>query len=121
MVLWGAQGRRFHGDKREVKVDWSDCSAVTLEDIKRGAWADLQPKAVRIAADRFTVFRRMDEVTLDHTFKLQRGEYLQGALLRKGTEAAVYVVTVPPPRHLDVLTPWPRIVSSRTGTGREAT
>jgi hypothetical protein len=26
----------------------------------------------------------------------------------------VYVVTVPPPAHLGVLTPWPRIVSAST-------
>jgi hypothetical protein len=122
MVLWGAQGRRFHGDKREVRVEWSDRSAVSLEDIKRGAWADLEPKAVRIPADRFAVFRTMNEVTIDDAFELRQGEYLQGAMLQKGTETAVYVVTVPPPPHLGVLTPWPRIVNSsgRRPAGRAA-
>jgi hypothetical protein len=87
-----------------------------------GAWADLEPKAVRIPADRFAVFRKMNEVTIDDAFELRRGEYLQGAMLQRGTETAVYVVTVPPPPHLGVLTPWPRIVSSSRGraAGRAA-
>jgi putative transposase len=90
MVLWGAQGRRYHGEKREVRVEWSNGSAVSLEHIKRGAWVDLEPKAVRIPADRFAVFRKMNQVTIDDAFELRQGEYLQGAMLQKGTETAVY-------------------------------
>jgi hypothetical protein len=62
----------------------------------------------------------MNEVTIEDSCRVRYGEYLQGALLQKGTEAAVYVVTGPPPPHSGVLTPWSRIVSSlaRRAVGR---
>ena len=112
MVPWGAQGRTFHHEPRSVRIQ-SEEPCVPLDTIKRGAWAELEPKPVRIPVRRFMVLRQMDAATLDHWTFIGPGEYLQGALLRRGVERAVYVVTVEPPAHLEVLSPWPRIVRLR--------
>lgn len=112
MHLWGAQGRAFHNEPAAVRVRWPDEPFVDLAVIKRGAWAEFEPKAVRIPITRFMVYRNMGAVTIDHWARLKSGEYLQGALLRRGTEHAVYIVTVPPPADLDVMSSWPRIVKS---------
>jgi hypothetical protein len=87
---------------------------VPLETIKSGAWAEFQPKPVRIAITRFLVYRDIDDAgPLDHWVTLKPKEYLQGALLQCSAEHAVYVVTMSPPPDLGVVTPWPRIVSAR--------
>lgn len=115
MIPWGAQGKTFHGSRRETQVIWPDEPCVPLATIKAGAWADLAPRPVRLPVTRFFVFRRLDSVTLDHWVTLGPGETLQGALLSCASERAAYVVTVDPPAHLTVLSPWPRILPGRRG------
>jgi hypothetical protein len=120
MIPWGAQGRTFHGTHRETQVVWPDGCHVALTTIKHGAWADLAPRPVRLPITRFFVFRRLDAVTLDHWVTLRPGETLQGALIACGADRAAYVVTVDPPAELQVLSPWPRIVSEKRGNSERA-
>ena len=114
MIPWGAQGRIHHGDKRETRIMWPQSPWVPLATIKGRAWADLAPRPVRLLITRFFVFRRQDAVTLDHWVTLRRGETLQGALVTCGVERAAYVVTVEPPADLQVLSPWPRVLTARS-------
>jgi hypothetical protein len=61
-----------------------------LESITRKAWADCDPRPVRIPATRFLVFRELDAVTIDH-WVTQEGEWLQGALVRYSADTAVCI------------------------------
>jgi hypothetical protein len=114
MYPWGAQGRTFYDQPRAVCTEWPKEPWVSLQTIKSGAWAEFEPKPVRIAVTQFLVYREIDDAgPLDHWVTLKPHEYLQGALLQCSGEHAVYVVTVEPPVDLGVVTPWPRIVCAR--------
>jgi hypothetical protein len=111
---WGAQGRTFYDQPRALRTEWPKEPWVPLQTIKSGAWAEFEPKPVRIAVMRFLVYREFDDAgATDHWVTLKPNEYLQGALLQCSAEHAVYIVTVDPPADLRVVTPWPRMVSAR--------
>jgi hypothetical protein len=111
---WGAQGRTFYDQPRALRTEWPKQPWVPLQTIKSGAWAEFQPKPVRIAVTRFLVYREFDDAgPTDHWVTLEPDEYLQGALLQCSAEHALYVITVDPPIELGVVTPWPRVVSGR--------
>jgi hypothetical protein len=106
-VRWGALGGRVHG-LRSAPITWPAEPWIELELIKRKAFADCDPRPVRIPATRFLVFRELDAATVDGS--LLQKKWLQGTLVRYGADMAVYLVVVKPPPHLIVATPWPRIV-----------
>jgi hypothetical protein len=113
MLPWGRQGRSLLDLSPSIRVQWPEEPWVRLDVIKSGAWANLDPKPVRIAVSRFMIYRVLGAATIDQWITLKPREYLQGALLEDRAEHAVYIVTVDPPEGYCVASPWPRVVSSR--------
>lgn len=119
LVLWGAQGRRFYDMKPEVRIAWPDDPHLDLAKLRAGAFADCEPRPVRIAAKRFmATILKAPGAELDQWVALGPGQFLQGCHFRRGRERAVYIVTVPPPAEKGVISPWPRIIGGNRKSDR---
>ena len=51
---------------------------------------------------------------------LEPGQFLQGCYFRREMERAVYVVTVPSPVELGIISKWPRIIGGKRKRGQSS-
>ena len=116
LYRWGARGSTYFA--ADNLTGWSarfpEGGWASLEEIRAGKWAWLEPRPVRILAARFI---RVNSWQVPCYFSLQLGEFIQGLLASITHHKRVYVATVPAPaEHAEQWAEWPKIVSAKTRT-----
>lgn len=82
-------------------------SFVHLSVIYSGNLARYHPVSVKLPIERFMM---LDYEHRRHWFDVMKGQYIQGLVVRQGSEQRVYAVVIEPDNEIDYYPIWPRLV-----------